>query len=417
METCAICLSEINDNEKSPYIGCRHVFHKKCILDVMKSRHKCPLCNFDICNHIVEDSHLQEFILDNPHNFLRKGKIIEGGILDVIIVVKILEILNGIFEQFLKLVLVTFPNLLITTVSFNINTANNSTGIENLVTRINEIINNSSNPPEESTGSTAESTGATVESTCAAAESTGSTAESTGATTESTGATTESTGATAESTCATAESTGATTESTGATAESTDNTEPKDNQYILSYYIKTQRFKLIDGDKPSAWDFLKYLYDKTMILLRSKHIKVLTKYNYQRSYKNNYLHTVEMYLLAINLIFNFYNLLQNLFLFPIILCDLYHFYILYKNYYGLDERINRLICGTIFLEILNRTIIQTTKFLIIPIIVLKNTTFVSCYNLIVFEYSFLMCLFMFVNPETYKILYNSIYPKLITGAR
>ena len=48
-ETCAICLTNLNDSNKDEYIlSCQHKFHSECIMDWFRSMNgngNCPLCN------------------------------------------------------------------------------------------------------------------------------------------------------------------------------------------------------------------------------------------------------------------------------------------------------------------------------------------------------------------------------------
>ena len=49
MNNCAICLDDINENEKTIPFKCNHTFHKKCISELVNSKcqkkYNCCLCN------------------------------------------------------------------------------------------------------------------------------------------------------------------------------------------------------------------------------------------------------------------------------------------------------------------------------------------------------------------------------------
>ena len=44
METCSICLDEIQENERYELLRCPHVYHKKCILQWLEKSNTCPEC-------------------------------------------------------------------------------------------------------------------------------------------------------------------------------------------------------------------------------------------------------------------------------------------------------------------------------------------------------------------------------------
>lgn len=45
---CSICLEEQKINEEWSKIICNHEFHKKCILEWLKTNNNCPICRFNI---------------------------------------------------------------------------------------------------------------------------------------------------------------------------------------------------------------------------------------------------------------------------------------------------------------------------------------------------------------------------------
>ncbi len=46
--SCSICLEEQKINEEWSKIICNHEFHKKCILEWLKTNNNCPICRFNI---------------------------------------------------------------------------------------------------------------------------------------------------------------------------------------------------------------------------------------------------------------------------------------------------------------------------------------------------------------------------------
>ena len=50
---CAICLEEFKGPDIiKAFYKCEHIFHKKCLLDWLKNKNKCPLCNHDLSDDI-----------------------------------------------------------------------------------------------------------------------------------------------------------------------------------------------------------------------------------------------------------------------------------------------------------------------------------------------------------------------------
>ena len=52
---CAICLEEFKGIDIiKAFTTCQHIFHKKCLLNWLKTHNKCPLCNHDLSDDIKE---------------------------------------------------------------------------------------------------------------------------------------------------------------------------------------------------------------------------------------------------------------------------------------------------------------------------------------------------------------------------
>ena len=50
---CSICLEEFKGPDIiKAFYKCEHIFHKKCLLDWLKNKNKCPLCNHDLSDDI-----------------------------------------------------------------------------------------------------------------------------------------------------------------------------------------------------------------------------------------------------------------------------------------------------------------------------------------------------------------------------
>ena len=50
---CAICLGEfLGPDIIKAFYKCEHIFHKKCLLNWLKTKNKCPLCNHDLSDDI-----------------------------------------------------------------------------------------------------------------------------------------------------------------------------------------------------------------------------------------------------------------------------------------------------------------------------------------------------------------------------
>jgi len=52
---CAICLEEFKGVDIiKAFSTCQHIFHKKCLLNWLKTHNKCPLCNHDLSDDMRE---------------------------------------------------------------------------------------------------------------------------------------------------------------------------------------------------------------------------------------------------------------------------------------------------------------------------------------------------------------------------
>ena len=66
-QNCSICLEEFNTNDKISVLQCRHIYHRNCIFDWVKSQHdkkntRCPNCNSNIFN--PENNDLLETLIN-----------------------------------------------------------------------------------------------------------------------------------------------------------------------------------------------------------------------------------------------------------------------------------------------------------------------------------------------------------------
>ena len=58
---CAICLEEFEDKERVRVLPCGHTFHGDCVVPWLTERHcTCPLCKFDVLEHILTGENEQE---------------------------------------------------------------------------------------------------------------------------------------------------------------------------------------------------------------------------------------------------------------------------------------------------------------------------------------------------------------------
>jgi len=49
-DVCAICMSDIETNEKSVVTSCNHIFHTACLKSWMKFDATCPQCRYKLIN-------------------------------------------------------------------------------------------------------------------------------------------------------------------------------------------------------------------------------------------------------------------------------------------------------------------------------------------------------------------------------
>ena len=68
METCAICLDDITNNDYYQMEKCGHIFHKKCILKWFSKSNTCPCCRSNVDNI---------FYIKTKNNFVKKKTIME----------------------------------------------------------------------------------------------------------------------------------------------------------------------------------------------------------------------------------------------------------------------------------------------------------------------------------------------------
>jgi hypothetical protein len=58
---CAICLEEFQDKERVRVLPCKHKFHGDCVIPWLTERHcTCPLCKFDVLEHILTGENEEE---------------------------------------------------------------------------------------------------------------------------------------------------------------------------------------------------------------------------------------------------------------------------------------------------------------------------------------------------------------------
>ena len=72
---CAICLEPMPIGTSVRILPCRHAFHDKCINDWFKERqYTCPMCKFDMCQHIEEQREAKKSILEHARNGVRRNR-------------------------------------------------------------------------------------------------------------------------------------------------------------------------------------------------------------------------------------------------------------------------------------------------------------------------------------------------------
>lgn len=51
-KNCAVCLEDFEPRESVMLTPCNHMFHEECIVPWIKSKGKCPVCRYDLCDRI-----------------------------------------------------------------------------------------------------------------------------------------------------------------------------------------------------------------------------------------------------------------------------------------------------------------------------------------------------------------------------
>lgn len=78
---CAICLDEFQPKEKVRILPCKHRFHEPCLIPWLTERHaSCPLCKFDVLQHIIEkEKNNDDDDDENKTDKSDRGTFIEAG--------------------------------------------------------------------------------------------------------------------------------------------------------------------------------------------------------------------------------------------------------------------------------------------------------------------------------------------------
>ena len=97
-DNCLICLEDFIENDQVLYLPCSHLFHSLCVLRWLLNNNKCPICQTDYKNEVIDEEE-QNMSMTMNQNMYNPFSNIYGLNVNIPINIPMMEINNAYFNM------------------------------------------------------------------------------------------------------------------------------------------------------------------------------------------------------------------------------------------------------------------------------------------------------------------------------